>query len=88
LESAEEFAGESIMEARGYQLLKALLTSELPLSEWHGLKDVQEVCVAPGGSTDGILEFDLGEEWLDPVIVITAKSDGTFFISYFEGVLK
>ncbi len=88
LESAEEFTGESIKEARGYQFLKALLTSELPLSEWHGLQDVQEICVAPGGCTNGFLEFDLGEEWLDPIIFITAKSDGTFFISYFEGVLK
>lgn len=92
LESASDYTGgiteDSIGKIKGYALLKALLMSDTPLSERCGLEDVELVCAYPGGSTDGFLEFELGEEWLDLIIFITARSDGTFFISYFEGVLK
>jgi hypothetical protein len=71
-----------------YEYLRWLMTTEQPLSDGCGLIDVETVCVEPGGTTIGLLEYTIDGEIYDPVIHITVRSDGTVYIPYFEGSLQ
>ena len=72
---------------RGYEMLRWLLKYSHHLSESCYIEEWDAACEEWGGSTIASLEFSCGEYDLWPTLRFTAKSDGTFYVSGFNGDL-
>ena len=76
------------MELHGYELLLWTLRYSHRLSEkCDPDKDWQLCCTDVGGTSEGFLEFSCGEHdfWIG--FGLTAKSNGSYYVSNFEGAL-
>ena len=76
------------MELHGYELLLWTLRYSHRLSEkCDPNKDWQLCCTDVGGTSEGFLEFSCGEYdfWIG--FRLTAKSNGSYYVSNFEGAL-
>jgi|GEM_PF-1371158 len=76
------------MELHGYELLLWTLRYSHRLSEkCDPNKDWQLCCTDVGGTSEGFLEFSCGEHdfWIG--FGLTAKSNGSYYVSNFEGAL-
>lgn len=93
LEAAERLADAEPPETadpyalKGYELLRWLLQYSGGLSETCEPTAWEIACTAPGGSSVGILLFDCGQYAFEIPFAITAKADGTFYVSAFGGSL-
>ena len=75
------------LDLRGYEMLRWLLKYSHYLSESCYIEEWDAACEEWGGSTIASLEFRCGEYDLWPSLRFTAKSDGTFYVSGFNGNL-
>ena len=75
------------LDLRGYEMLRWLLKYSHYLSESCYIEEWDAACAEWGGSTIASLEFRCGEYDLWPSLRFTAKSDGTFYVSGFNGNL-
>ena len=75
------------LDLRGYEMLRWLLKYSHYLSESCYIEEWGAACAEWGGSTIASLEFRCGEYDLWPSLRFTAKSDGTFYVSGFNGNL-